>query len=429
MIHPVTRVNHVEKRRKSMKIGISGPILIETFKEYLETTELVDASGVKGLGGTSVNTLAQGLLERGHELVLFSMDTEASSELVLDGNRLRICMGPYRSSARRRALDFFRLERKYIQHAIEREKPDIVHAHWTYEFALGALASGVPTLVTVRDWAPAVLARCRNPKHAIYRFIRYLMDRQTFKHARRLSANSALIQERIKKRWSKEVPIIPNAIEDSLLLSDEKLFPSDVPRIISISNGMSELKNQKTLLRAVSLIRREIPECSLQFAGYHFEPGGIAEQWARENGLNAGVEYLGALERDEIMTVLDEASLMIHPSLEESFGNVLLEAMARRVPVLGGESSGAVPWVLDYGRAGALCDVSRPESIAREAIEILTSHERRAKLSIAGYARIREAFSISSVVDLCLTEYKRVIREGKKELIRIKPLPLRIIWK
>lgn len=398
-----------------MKIGISGPILIEPFKEYLETTAPADASGVKGLGGTSVNILAQSLLERGHEIVLFSMDTEARGELVLDGPLLRICMGPYRSSTRQRSLDFFYAEREYIRRAIERERPDIVHAHWTYEFALGALTSGVPTLVTVRDWAPAVLARCRNPNHAIYRFIRYLMDRRTFKHARWLSANSAFIQERIKKRWRKEVPIIPNTIDDFFLRSDEKPFPSGVPRIISISNGMSELKNQKTLLRAFSLIRREIPECKLRFAGYHFEPGGMAEQWARENGFNDGVEYLGPLERDEIMNVLDEASLMIHPSLEESFGNVLLEAMSRRVPVLGGKKSGAVPWVLDYGRAGALCDVRRPESIALQAIQILTSLERWSELSLAGHKRVNEAFSLSSVVDLCLAEYERIFSDSNEK--------------
>ena len=298
-----------------MKIGISGPILIEPFKKYLETTAAADNSCVKGLGGTSVNTLAQGLLEHGHELVLFSMDTEVKEEFTLDGPRLRICIGPYRSNLRRQALSFYRLEREYIRRAIERERPNIVHAHWTYEFALGALASGVPTLVTVRDWAPAVLARCRTFNHAVYRFIRYLMDRRTFKSARHLSANSALIQERIKKRWHKDVPIIPNTIEDVFLRSDKKTFPAGAPCIISVSNGISELKNQKTLLCAFPLIRRKIPECKLRFVGYHFEPDGLAERWAKENNLNDGVEYLGPLERDEIMSVLDEASLMIHPSL------------------------------------------------------------------------------------------------------------------
>jgi len=398
-----------------MKIGISGPILIEPFTKYLETTAPADASGVKGLGGTAVNTLARGLLERGHKLVLFSLDAEAKEELVLNGPRLRICVEPYRSSTRRRALDFFRSEREHIQRAIERERPDIVHAHWTYEYALGALAANVPTLITVRDWAPLTLWFNRDNYRAFaYRALRLIMDRMTFKRARHISANSQYIREKILRRWGKEVPVIPNTIEDLFLRSDEKPFPSSAPSIISVSNGMSKLKNQTALFRAFSLIRRQIPQCELRFAGYHFEPGGPAERWARENDLNEGVEYLGPLERGEIMRVLDEASLMVHPALEESFGNVLVEAMARRVPVLGGEQSGAVPWVLDYGCAGALCNVRRPESIARETIQILTFREHWTKLSEAGYARVRDAFSITSVLDRCLAEYTRVLELERK---------------
>ena len=395
-----------------MRIGIASPVLIEPFRKHLDMTQPVDISEVKGLGVTMTNIIARRLLDLGHQVVLFTLEAGGKSEVVLDGPLLRICIGPYRSSRRRRAFDFYQVEREYIQRAIEREKPDIVHAHWTYEFALGALASSVPTLVTVRDWAPAYLAQCRNLNQAIYFFIRYLMDRQTFKRAEWISANSPLIQERIRKRWGRHVPVIPNTIEDSRLRVDEKPFPSGAPCIISVNNGFSLRKNTKTLLRAFSLIRRRVPECKLLFVGYQFEPGGIAEQWASESNLNEGVEYFGHLAQEKIIGLLDKASLMIHPSIEESFGNTLVEAMARRVPVLGGEKSGAVPWVLDNGRAGALCDVRNPESITREAVEILTSRERWTKLSEAGYARVRGTFSLSRVVDTCLAEYRRVVEDN-----------------
>ena len=396
-----------------MKIGISGPILIEPFKKYLETTVVADISGVKGMGGTAVHTLAQGLLEHGHELVLFSMDTKANEEIVLNGPRLRICVGPCRSSARERVFDFFRLEREYIQRAVEREKPDIVHAHWTYEYALGALASGAPTLVTVRDWAPLILWYNRgNYRTFGYRAARLVMDWMTCKRARHLSANSPYIREKILKRWNKDAPVIPNPIADYFLRQEDRSYPSNGVNIITVMNGMGARKNPITLIRAFALIRKAIPEAILRLIGVDYEVNGKAHSWAKTNGLEKGCEFVGPLDREQLVSAIDNASLMIHPAREESFGNVLIEAMARRVPVLGGKDSGAVPWVLDHGRAGALCDVWNPEDIARAAVEILTSRERWTELSQAGYARVRQDFSLSRVVDICLNEYERILFDG-----------------
>ena len=43
---------------------------------------------------------------------------------------------------------------------------------------------------------------------------------------------------------------------------------------------------------------------------------------------------------------------------------VLLEALVAGVPALGGSASGGVPYVLDEGRQGQLCDIRDPEAIA-----------------------------------------------------------------
>jgi len=364
------------------------------------------------MGGTAVTVLAKGLLTRGHRVVLFSLDPELTEEVFLDGPRLRICMGPYRPSPRRRASDLFRVERDHIHKSIEREKPDIVHAHWTYEFALGALASEASTLVTVRDWAPAVLRYYPN----FYRFSRFLMNWLTFRRARHLSANSAYIQEKIRKRWGRRVPVIPNPVDDTFVRGDEKPFPTEGPIIISINNGIGRLKNVQSLMRAFRRIRKENPDYRLKLVGNDFEPAGRAEKWAKDKGLNDGIDYIGPLNREDLIRTLDEAALLIHSSLEESFGNVLVEAMARRVPVLGGKDSGAVPWLLDGGRAGALCEVRDPENIASEAIRILTSPERWRKLSQTGYRRVLDTFCLPKVVDLCLAEYERILAEDKSRM-------------
>jgi hypothetical protein len=68
-----------------------------------------------------------------------------------------------------RAWDLFAQERAGLERAMREDPCDVVHAHWTYEFALAALASGQPTLVTARDWAPTILLMQRRLRLLPYR--------------------------------------------------------------------------------------------------------------------------------------------------------------------------------------------------------------------------------------------------------------------
>jgi len=401
-----------------MKIGIAGPIFLSELMEFLDQCYWAVPNLPKGMGGTAVNLLIRGLVEHGYKVVVFTLDPDATEEVILDGPNLRICFGHYRGRirARYRALDLFRKEREYIYQAIQREQPDVVHAHWTYEYALGALASNTPTLITVRDWAPIILWYNRYNFHAfLFRAARFVMDWMTFKKAHYLSANSEYIRQCILKRWRLDVPVFPNPILDNQIRGTEKPFVSRNPVILSVANALDDRrKNMKTLIRAFLRIRKEIPECQLMLVGTDFRRGGSAEKWSCKNELSDGLIFAGPKKHEDIFQIMDQAALLIHPSLEESFGNVLIEAMARRVPVLGGKDSGAVPWVLDHGNGGALCDVRNAEAIAEKAISILGSSARWQQLSQAGYQRVLDKFCLSRVVDDCLNQYHRVLDTEKK---------------
>lgn len=390
-----------------MLIGICGPITVKDLEPYLDNHSGTLSGCPKGMGGSAVTLLAKCLLDTGERLLIFTLDPEVEGEVILSGPRLTIFIGRYRSRARYRCIDFFRAERNYIKKAIQREKPDIMHAHWTYEFALGALASGVPTVVTIRDWAPHVFQLYHN----LYRFIRFAMDWQTFRKARHMISNSPYIASLVLERWGKKTPIIPNPIENSFIRSEKKSFPSGALNIVSINTCMDSLKNVESLIRAFKVILMALPDSRLVLIGHDFMPDGKAECWAKKQGLNDGIVYAGFMSRQEIVSILDEAALLVHPSLEESFGNVLVEAMARCVPVVAGKDSGAVPWVLDGGRAGILCDVEDPSSIASAAIGVLTSKSSWTEFSASGNKRVREAFSTTRVVELTLDQYRSVHME------------------
>ena len=110
------------------------------------------------------------------------------------------------------------------------------------------------------------------------------------------------------------------------------------------------------------------------------------------------------------------ATIFVHPSLEESFGLVLVEAINAGLPVVAGENSGAVPWVLANGEAGILVDVKRPEAIARGIAQLLD--DENATRAIVGRAQehVAKNFSSEAVCEAYLASYDRLRekRQSKK---------------
>ena len=118
---------------------------------------------------------------------------------------------------------------------------------------------------------------------------------------------------------------------------------------------------------------------------------------------------MGLRRQDEIQQMLvQEADVFCSPTLEESFGQVFLEAMAQGVPCIGGAKSGAVPWVI--GDGGVVCDVTKPEELAECIEKVMGDYELRRKLSEGGMRRVREMFNIEKVVDMYESELRKIAR-------------------
>ena len=223
-------------------------------------------------------------------------------------------------------------------------------------------------------------------------------------------ANSPYIQDLAQKKLHRKIPCVPNSMDEErfLVSVSEKRHPHY--RIISINNGFSRLKNVTCLIRAFRALRERLPQFRLTLVGLDYEAGGKAHVWAKKHGYETGIEFAGPQSYDIIFRLLDESDLLIHPSLEESFGNTLIEAMARRVPVIGGLNSGAVPWVLDHGNAGVLVDIRSPEKIAEAAMRILTDRETRLKYSEAGYRNAWEKFRLGKMTAEYIKLYEKIIK-------------------
>ena len=344
-----------------MRIAITGQISLRQLADLLDEPAAVPA----GLGGTSPLPEVRALIARGHDVSLVTLDPDLTSEVVLRGDRLTVHVGPFRQ--RHVARDGFRIERQFVAQTLLRCRPDVVHAHWTYECALGALATGLPTVVTAHD-APLVVLRHHLPTTrmgplfaqlptAVHFSVCAAMAALVARKATRLIAVSPYVERHFRRalHYRGEIRVIPNMMPS---MSRRPASPIEGPpnegtKFLTILTSWSALKNGTAAIEAFAEVRAGLPHASLHMIGHGLGPGGPAERWAAERGLAAGITFVGPLPHDRVLDFLDTADILVHPSLEESFGMTIAEAQLAGVAVIGGAHSGAVPWTLDYDRAGS----------------------------------------------------------------------------
>lgn len=392
----------VEHATHTTTIGVTGPVTPEAFRPHLDHPA---GPLPTGLGGVPVTAIVNELLRRGHRVVVATLSPDVHTDVVLRGPRLSLHVGRYRQSGR--ARDAFRVERRTIERAFEREQVDVVHAHWTYEFALGALSSGKPTLVTIRDWAPTILRFHRDP----YRAVRLFMHMATLARGRHFTTTSPYIVTAAAK-WKRAVQLVPNALADCWFDDRVRELRPHAPVLVSVNSGFGTRKNTTTLLKAFGILRGSSPRSRLLLYGRDYEPHGTAHRWALERGLQHGVEFEGAVSHEAAMASIADADVLVHPSLEESFGMTLVEAMAQGTPAIGGATSGAVPWVLAEGAAGKLTDVRSPVALAAAMEEMLTDAARWRAYSRQGFEHASTNFRLSTVVQQYLDIYAAVSRSS-----------------
>lgn len=382
-----------------MRLVIATPVDITALSSWLRSP-----SPLMGLGSTAVTSIVDRLLRRGHHVTVVTLDrdVEPGSEVVLESDRLRVRVGPYRPQ--HRARDGFAVERAAVAAAVRREGSATVHAHWSYEFALGALAADAAALVTFHDWSPRIIRLDPHP----YRIVRLGLQAATLLRGRRFTAVSPAVADRMRRYSRRPVSVVPNGIEEDRFRAPQEL-PDRSGVLLSVASGFSPWKNVGTLLQAFPRIASLAPGATLRLVGRDFEPDGPAQRWADDRGIRTdGMAFVGALPHDAVLDEMRAASVLVHPSLEEACPMVVIEAMAQALPVVGGRSSGGVPWTLDAGRAGVLTDVRSAATLAEDTAGLLNDDLRWPELARRARDRAWDTFRMDAVVDDYEAVYDRM---------------------
>lgn len=206
------------------------------------------------------------------------------------------------------------------------------------------------------------------------------------------------------------IEVIPNFIDLSKM--DQQDGPCERGAMAEpherIITHVSNLRPVKRLLDVVEIFDRVVAQCPARLVIVGDGPDKApAKALIEQKGLKSKVQFMG--NSDEVHKILCLTDLFLLPSQIESFGLAALEAMACRVPVIS-TNVGGLSEVNVHGYSGYLSDVGDVESMAENALSILTDDATLDRFKDQARAQAQN-FSIDLVVPQYEALYKKTIAE------------------
>ena len=171
----------------------------------------------------------------------------------------------------------------------------------------------------------------------------------------------------------------------------------EVPVLLCIGT-LHEVKGQHVLVEACARLRDRGVAFRCVLVGEGPDAGPLRARIGALS-LDEHVVLTGALPRDDVITRLAQADVVVAPSVPTPQGKregipvVLMEAMAMARPVVASRLSG-IPELVDDGRSGLLVPPGDVDALAAAIAEVLVDPGRRRRMGAAGRARVVEEFDL-----------------------------------
>lgn len=297
-----------------------------------------------------------------------------------------------------------------IKAALAREKFDIVHLHEPFMPMLCSAVLRFSDTVNI-----GTFHACNgDPGYNLgWPIGRIVLKRR----ARKLNGKIAVSKPAMDYA-SKYVPgdytIIPNGI-------DLEHFSSDVAPIEKFKDGKRNIlfvgrleyrKGLNYLLKAYRQVKREIPDSRLIIVGPGTRLRRKYEKWVASNDLK-DVVFIGYVSYDELPRYYQTADVFCAPAIsQESFGIILLEAMALSKPIVASNIEGYAS-VMTHGEEGWLVPPRDSRRLAEALISLLGDEPLRQKMGARGKIEAAK-YSWEQVAQRVFACYEKVIRESPR---------------
>ena len=298
-----------------------------------------------------------------------------------------------------------------LARSVRVDQVDVVHANSQDTAILGSIVKlhhGIPLVVTShevqRDREPLGAGRCRLV------FAHLPVDAHI--------AVSDCYRRAAEGFGARHVHHIPLGVDR------DRFFPGDrtvARRRLGIADDafvltcIARIKPRKGLLElvdAAATLRTVLPQLQVLLAGTTSSGSQAyaAQVRARivETGLAGRVRVVDDFGHDQVPVLLHATDVYAQPSYTEGLGLATVEAMACGVPVVATDTDG-LREAVEPDVSGLLVPVGEPGPLADAVLRLAHDRDLRDRLIRGGLARVREQFSLATMVAQTEALYRRVI--------------------
>ncbi len=165
------------------------------------------------------------------------------------------------------------------------------------------------------------------------------------------------------------------------------------PPMVGIVGRLVEWKGQHVFLEAAQKLAKQGVRAHYQVIGAPLFGEHSYEERLRQlaQPLGNAVEFTGF--RADVPDLMRNLDVFVHASVTpEPFGQVVVEAMAEGVPVIGSDGGG-VREIITHGENGLLSPMGDADALAHELAGLLADPERASHIAHAGWERVRAQFT------------------------------------
>jgi glycosyltransferase involved in cell wall biosynthesis len=184
--------------------------------------------------------------------------------------------------------------------------------------------------------------------------------------------------------------------------------------VAMVASLTSRMKKHDLFVAAAAQVDRSLP---IEWRIYGHDPshGGTRHGDAYTDAIHDQIARAGLADRftwpgfvGDQAQIMGEIDLLVHSADNESFGRVVVEAMAAGLPVVG-VRGGGVGEIVEHGQTGYVAERDDPQDLAAGIEQLVRDPQRRAAMGEAGRKRAEQKYSLEACAAGVMKVYEQAL--------------------
>ncbi|WP_457743403.1 glycosyltransferase family 4 protein [Sulfurimonas sp.] len=284
---------------------------------------------------------------------------------------------------------------KKLAHYIDDNAIDIIHFHWTKDILVAVLAK-------IFSKRKPKLVQSRHMR--MTRFKKDFYHKWLYKNVNMMHAVTKAVAEQLQKFIPEDIRphiemiylgVQEPKIDQQIVGLLKKQYPSENAFVVGIVGRIEEGKGQHKVIEAISMLQELNIKAFIIGSAMNEDYIAQLQKMVKDLHLEEKILFTGfTKDINEYMSLCDTIVLATE---NETFGLVVIEAMANKKPVIATNRGGPTE-IIENEKDGLLFDGSS-EDLAKDIRKLYENKELKQKIAIAGYQKVNEKFNAIKQLD------------------------------